>query len=55
MDPFAIVLIGLAVMFVLILLHVPVGIAMMAVGVGGYAALTGWKPALSMQSRNASR
>ena len=47
MDPFLIVLLGLAVMFVLILLHVPVGIAMLAVGVGGYAMIAGFKPALS--------
>ena len=47
MDPFLIVLLGIGAMFVLILLHVPVGIAMMAVGVGGYAIIVGIKPALS--------
>ena len=34
-------------MFALIALHVPIGIAMMAVGVLGYAALEGFRPALS--------
>lgn len=48
MDPYLTALLGLGVMFVLILLHVPVGIAMMVVGVGGYAILAGTKPALSI-------
>lgn len=47
MDPALIVLLGLGAMFVLILLHVPVGISMLVIGVGGYAVLGGWKPALS--------
>jgi len=47
MDPFLIVLLGIGAMFVLILFHVPVGIAMMVVGVGGYAILVGVRPALS--------
>jgi C4-dicarboxylate transporter, DctM subunit len=47
MDPFIIVLLGLAAMFVLIALHVPIGIAMMVVGTLGYAFLEGLKPALS--------
>ncbi|HUT49793.1 MAG TPA: TRAP transporter large permease [Alphaproteobacteria bacterium] len=47
MDPLLIVVVGLAVMFVLILLHVPVGVAMLAVGIVGYAMMEGWRPALS--------
>ncbi|MEJ2120113.1 MAG: TRAP transporter large permease [Alphaproteobacteria bacterium] len=47
MDPILIVLLGIGAMFVLIALHVPVGIAMMVVGVGGYAMIVGVKPALS--------
>lgn len=47
MDPLLIALLGLLAMFVLIALHVPIGIAMMAVGVLGYAVLEGFKPALS--------
>ena len=47
MDPLLIALLGLLAMFVLIALHVPIGISMMAVGVLGYAALEGFKPALS--------
>ena len=37
MDPILIVLLGIGAMFVLIALHVPVGISMMVIGVGGYA------------------
>lgn len=47
MDPFLIAGIGIAVMLLLILLHVPVGFAMMLVGIGGYTLLVGFKPALS--------
>lgn len=47
MDPFLIALIGLGATFLLIALHVPVGVAMFAVGVGGYALLEGTRPALS--------
>jgi tripartite ATP-independent transporter DctM subunit len=47
MDPFLITALGLVAMFVLIALHVPIGIAMMAVGVIGYAILEGVGPALS--------
>lgn len=39
---------GIAALFILILLQVPVGIAMLVVGVLGYAAQTGWGPALAM-------
>ncbi len=48
MDPFLIVLVALVVMFALILLQVPVGIAMTVVGVGAYALLEGIDPALSI-------
>jgi len=47
MDPILIVLLGIGAMFVLIALHVPVGISMMVIGVGGYAILVGVRPALS--------
>jgi C4-dicarboxylate transporter DctM subunit len=47
MDPFLIALLGLLAMFVLIALHVPIGIAMMAVGVLGYAIIEDFGPALS--------
>jgi C4-dicarboxylate transporter DctM subunit len=47
MDPALIVLLGLGAMFVLIVLHVPVGISMLVVGVVGYAVIGGWEPALS--------
>jgi C4-dicarboxylate transporter DctM subunit len=47
MDPFLVALIGLGVTFLLIALHVPVGVAMFTVGVGGYALLDAVRPALS--------
>lgn len=40
--------IALAVMFALIVLHVPLGISMAAVGVTGYALLDAWGPAMTI-------
>ena len=48
MGPLAIGALGLAALFGLILLHVPIGIAMIIVGVVGYALQTGWAPALTI-------
>ncbi|WP_298493303.1 TRAP transporter large permease [uncultured Maritimibacter sp.] len=48
MDPATIALLGLICMFVLIALHVPIGIAMAVVGIGGFASMTGWGPALKL-------
>lgn len=48
MDPLTIAFLGLAGMFVLILLHVPLGIAMGVAGVIGFGLLAGFKPALSL-------
>lgn len=42
------VTLGLAAMFLLVLLHVPIGVAMGIAGVAGFAALGGVKPALSL-------
>jgi C4-dicarboxylate transporter DctM subunit len=39
---------GFAALFVLMLIRVPIGIAMALVGVGGFAAITGWGPALNL-------
>jgi tripartite ATP-independent transporter DctM subunit len=50
MDPIALAGLGLACMFVLILLHVPLGVAMGVAGVAGFAILSGWKPALSLMA-----
>ena len=47
-DPFTIAIIGFAVMFALILLHVPIGIAMGVVGAAGFAYIVGVDPALSL-------
>jgi C4-dicarboxylate transporter DctM subunit len=47
-------LLGLASIFALIALHVPVGIAMGVAGVVGFALLAGWWPALAMMATEAS-
>jgi C4-dicarboxylate transporter, DctM subunit len=39
---------GFAAMFLMMLLRVPIGIAMALVGVGGFAAIAGWRPALNL-------
>jgi C4-dicarboxylate transporter, DctM subunit len=54
MDPFVTGLIGLAAMFVLIFLHVPIGIAMGVVGLVGVAAIIGWGPALTLAATEPS-
>jgi len=41
MDPILVAVLGMVGMFALILLHVPIGIAMIVVGVVGFSALTG--------------
>jgi len=47
-SPLAIGALGLAALFVLIALHVPIGIAMILVGIVGYALQTGWSPAFTL-------
>lgn len=48
MDPVALALVGLAGMFVLILLHVPLGVAMGVAGIVGFGLHSGMAPALSL-------
>lgn len=48
METEIIALLGVGGMFVLIALHVPIGIAMGVAGLVGFAALAGWLPALSV-------
>ena len=48
MDPLALALLVLGGMFVLIFLHVPLGIAMGVSGVIGFGVLAGFKPALTL-------
>ncbi len=48
MDPIFIATLGLIGMFVLIGLHVPIGVAMATAGVVGFGLLGGWKPAISL-------
>ena len=47
MTSFTIALLAVAVLFGLLVLRVPVGVAMLAVGIGGYVSLAGWLPLLS--------
>ncbi|MEW5423234.1 TRAP transporter large permease [Amorphus sp. 3PC139-8] len=48
MDPLSIGLISIALLFAIVLLGAPVGLAMVLVGVGGFAAIVGIAPALSV-------
>jgi len=48
MDPLMIAGLGLLGMFVLILLHVPLGVAMALCGVAGFGLLVDWSPAFAM-------
>jgi len=48
MSPLEMGAVGLAALFVLILAQVPIGFAMMVVGVAGFALQGGWKPALTL-------
>ncbi len=48
MDPLAIAALGLAGMFVLIFLHVPLGVAMGIAGVVGFGLLAGFLPAFTL-------
>ncbi|MDR1968112.1 MAG: TRAP transporter large permease [Burkholderiaceae bacterium] len=54
MSALTIGMLGIVALFLLILLQVPVGIAMLVVGVCGYAAQTGWGPALAMLANEPS-
>lgn len=48
MSTATIALLGFAGLFALILLHVPIGVAMMVSGAAGFAAIVGLQPALAM-------
>jgi len=53
LSSFEIALSGIAVMLVLLALRVPVAVAMITVGVGGYVSLTGWAPLLNYAKTSA--
>ena len=55
MDTNLIAILGFVILFVLMLLRVPVGMAMGLVGVGGFAALVGGTPALRLIGQTAMR
>lgn len=46
MSPFEIGLVALGALLALLALRVPIGVAMLAVGLGGYVIVDGWDPAL---------
>jgi C4-dicarboxylate transporter, DctM subunit len=46
MDPILIAVLGTILLFVLIVLHVPIGVAMALVGIAGFAMLAGFSPAV---------
>jgi tripartite ATP-independent transporter DctM subunit len=48
MDPIQIGLLGLSLLFILILLHVPIGVAMGIAGLVGTGLIIGWQPALTL-------
>ena len=54
MDPITIAGLGIAAMFALILLQVPIGIAMSIVGVVGFGIISGFKPALTLLATESS-
>lgn len=47
-DPLTVATLAIVVTFVLMLLHVPIGIAMGLVGVAGFGIVVGWDPAVSL-------
>ena len=48
MSPLAIGAVGMAALFLLIVAKVPIGIAMIIIGIGGFAFQMGWWPALTL-------
>jgi len=48
MDPEIIALLGIVLLFVLIALHVPIGVAMAVAGVAGFGLLAGFAPAVAI-------
>jgi tripartite ATP-independent transporter DctM subunit len=55
MDPTVVALSGFAALFALMLLRMPIGLAMGAVGVVGFAALSGFGPAMKMLAQSPIR
>ena len=46
---------GFVALFAMMILRVPIGVAMGLVGVGGFAAVTGWRPALNLLAQSPIR
>ena len=55
MTPDTVAILGFVVLFVLMLLRVPVGMAMGLVGVCGFGVLNGWTPALKLIGQSSMR
>jgi TRAP-type mannitol/chloroaromatic compound transport system permease large subunit len=54
MDPILVASLGIGVMFLLIVLHVPIGIAMAVVGVAGFGMFSGFAPAVTILGTESS-
>lgn len=54
MDPILLAILLILAMFVLILLHVPIGISMAMVGIAGYGLMSGFGPGLSLVASETS-
>jgi C4-dicarboxylate transporter DctM subunit len=55
MDPSLIAILGFVALFVLMLMRMPIGLAMGAVGVCGFASMVGWDPALKLLGQSPIR
>jgi C4-dicarboxylate transporter, DctM subunit len=54
MDPTVYAFLAIGVMFILILLHVPIGIAMAVIGISGFGMICGFLPAFSLLATETS-
>ena len=54
MNPIFLASLAIAAMFLLILLHVPIGIAMATVGIIGYGIMTSFGPGFSLLASEAA-
>ena len=46
---------GFVALFAMMAIRVPIGVAMGLVGIGGFAAITGWGPALNLLAQSPIR
>ncbi len=55
MDPSVVAVLGFVALFALMVLRMPIGLSMGAVGIGGFAYLNGWDPALRLLAQSPIR